>query len=387
MPSAPLRRRALTVRGPFRGASGYDHHVREFARHLASLGVRLQLIDLPAWGPVKLAPALRDPWFETLARPVRSRAVLHFCMPHQVRRHPGQLNVNYTMFEATRIPLAWRLHNLTHDLVVLPAESSRQAWIASGFPGDRIRLCPLGVDADRFRPGLAPLPIADRRGRPVLDYRTRVLNVSELGPRKNLLGLLRTWIRATRAGDDAVLILKLSRGGAGWAVRLMRELAAVEQALGKTRAEAAPVVFHDALLPDADMPRLHATATHYWSMSHGEGWDLAMMEAAATGLALLAPAHSAYTTYLDGSSARLIPARLVPADCGRDGLGRLFQGAEWWEPDEEAAAEALREAIDGRDAGRPRARARVAESFTWAQAARRLLAVLEELHAGHGLPF
>ena len=30
-----------------------------------------------------------------------------------------------------------------------------------------------------------------------------MLNVSEVTPRKNLLGLLRTWIRATTAADDA----------------------------------------------------------------------------------------------------------------------------------------------------------------------------------------
>ena len=62
--------------------------------------------------------------------------------------------------------------------------------------------------------------------------------------------------------------------------------------------DAAPVrVLHD-LVADAKAPGLYAAATHYISLSHGEGWDQPMMEAAAAGLKLIAPSHSAYLTYL-----------------------------------------------------------------------------------------
>ena len=39
----------LIVRGPFRGPSGYDHHVREFVRELHNQGLAIQLVDLPSW--------------------------------------------------------------------------------------------------------------------------------------------------------------------------------------------------------------------------------------------------------------------------------------------------------------------------------------------------
>src|SRR2546427_4707167 len=180
-------RQALTVRGPYRGASGHDHHVREFVRHLAWRGIRQQLVDVPEWGSGELPAHARDPWFDTLSGPVESNAVLHFCMPHQVRPVHDKLNANYTMFEANRIPPRWLRHNLRHDLVILPTASSREAWVQSGFPTERIRLCPLGVDPARFHPEVEPLVLKDRNGRPVREYRTRVLNVSEISPRKNLL--------------------------------------------------------------------------------------------------------------------------------------------------------------------------------------------------------
>ena len=149
---------ALKVRGPFKGPSGYDHHVREFVRELHKQGVAVQLVDFPEWGPAKLPAQLQDPWFDTLDRPTGARVVVHFCMPHQVVPDAGEVNVNYTMFEATRIPPAWVAHHLRHDLVILPTESSRLAWLDSGVPAEKLRLCPLGINPDLFGPPITIAP-------------------------------------------------------------------------------------------------------------------------------------------------------------------------------------------------------------------------------------
>src|SRR5262249_17289388 len=100
-----------------------------------------------------------------LGAPVPARAMLHFCMPHQVRAARSQITVNYTMFEADRIPERWVRFNTSHDLVIVPTASSRDAGTASGFPAERVRVCPLGVDAGRFHGGAAPLALTDREGR------------------------------------------------------------------------------------------------------------------------------------------------------------------------------------------------------------------------------
>jgi glycosyltransferase involved in cell wall biosynthesis len=236
------------------------------------------------------------------------------------------------------------------------------------------------VDTESFRPGAPPRELVDRRGRRVAEYRTRVLNVSEVTPRKNLLGLLRVWLRATRADDDAVLVLKLGRHQPGRTAMLFRDLDALERATGRSRRTAASVLFVDEVLSDDELPGLFASATHYWSMSHGEGWDQPMVEAGASGLRLIAPAHSAYLAYLDESIARMIPARRVPATApGEPGLATLFAGAEWWEPDEDAAADAVRAAVTGRDRDGCSARPRIVSELTWDRAAERLLDVLDEL--------
>ena len=379
MPAVPAIR-SLRIRGSFRGLSGHDHHVREFARHLARLGVRVQLTDLPQWHPIKAGD--QDPWFEELAEPVAAPATLQFCMPHQVVPEPGRLTVNYTMFEACPAPAAWIDQGRHHDLVVVPTESSRQAWLAAGHPAGAIRTCPLGADLDRFAPGVPPLELDGPGGRPVASYRVRVLNVCEPQPRKNLMGLVGTWITATSAADDAILVVKLTLSSRQSASDIVRQLARLQAELGRSLHEAAPVLFTDRLLGEAEMPGLFAAATHYWSMSCGEGWDLPMTEAAASGLRLIAPRHSAYLAYLDDTVAQLIPSREAPAGTrGDPWIAELFDGAQWWQPDADAAAQALRHAIDGRDAPAASARDRLAACFTWPQAAARLTAILADLHA------
>jgi glycosyltransferase involved in cell wall biosynthesis len=384
--AAPAR--SLAVRGSFRGASGHDHHTREFVRQLTCAGVRIQLTDMPHWHPVKLPPDARDPWFERLVSPVPAASVLQFCMPHQVVAGEGRLTVNYTMFEASKVPADWVARGRDHDLVVVPTRSSLEAWLASGYPRDKVRTCPLGVDVDRFGPSTERLSLPAPGGRPVRDYEVRVLNVSDSMPRKNLAGLVRTWITATSAGDDAILIVKVGPATREATSALFRRLAIMEQALGKRRDQAAPILFVNRLLADAEMPRLYAAATHYWSMSHGEGWDQPMTEAAATGLRLIAPAHTAYLDYLDSDVAQLIPVRAVPADARPDPwTAELFEGAHWWTPDEDAAGQALRNAIDGRDQPAASIRDRLASAFSWPQAGARLIEILTELHDEHGRRF
>jgi glycosyltransferase involved in cell wall biosynthesis len=300
-------------------------------------------------------------------------------MPHQVQPHPGLRNVNYTMFEAIPAPHTWVQRSLGHARVIVPTESSRRAWVAGGLPERQLSLCPLGIDPRVFGPPAEPLPLRLPDGAPVAAYRARFLNVSELGARKNIPGLLRTWMRATQAGDDAVLILKVGHTGESELNSFRRQMEGLRLESGKTLADAAPVHLLDAIYSDSEMPRLYAAATHYCSMSFGEGWDQPAMEAAACGLRLIVPRHSAYLAYLDESVATLTACREVPVEwTGDPATGALFANARWWAPDEEEAAGHIRSAIAGAGAGGPTAQQRILTSFTWEKAVRRLREILAE---------
>jgi glycosyltransferase involved in cell wall biosynthesis len=324
---------------------------------------------------------LRDPWFDSLTRPVGARTILHCCLPTQVELDSRRSNVNYTMFEATPIPRSWAAASALVERVVVPTESSARMWAAGGVTGQRLAICPLGLDSGAYAaimPGTpAPDMIDDAE---VLARRIRVLNVADVNPRKNLSGLLRVWFRATNRDDDAALLLKPGFYAPDSRERLHRLLANAAAETGVTLAKAAPIHVIDRLFPDVEMPALFASATHYISLSFGEGWDQPMVEAGAAGLRLIAPAHSAYLAYLDPSCATLIPSRPVAASpvAGAE-LADLFGNATWWQPDEAAAVAAIRAAIAGQDATIVSPRERILRQLTWEQAARRLLEILTEV--------
>lgn len=371
--------RAVDIEGAFRGAFGYDRHLRGFVTGLHRRGIAIRLYQATRSKEVAIPDSWQDPFFESLTRPVGARVLLQSAMPHRTFDSPGQAVVNLTTFEATGIPKRWVQISREHALTVVNTEVARRAWVGSGAPPERMRVCPLGVDTEAFSPTVEPRRLRLSDGRWVEGFRTRFLNVSAIGERKNLIGLLRCWLLATSPDDDAVLILKVTMVSYGIYAWHLREVEAMQQEIGRRFEDAAPVHIIYRIYPDDEVPRLYAAATHYLSLSRGEGWDMPMTEAAAAGLRLIAPDHSAYQTYLDQTTARMIPSVEVPATFPHYlGVARLFAGLNWWQPNEEDAIAAIREAIDGRDAPLASARERMKREFTWDHATTRMIAILTE---------
>jgi len=209
--------RSVKVRGMVRGATGYAYHTRSFVRGFLALGTDVELEEYHLWGP-QLPEHLQDPLYDRLSAPVDSTVQVQFAMPHRAVVTPGLATAVYTMFEASRIPPGWVPRSEQWALTVVPSRSSVDAWTASGVVAERLRVCPLGVRQGLDRPDVRPLPITDRTGRAVADYRHRFLNVAEVCTRKNHVGIMEAWLRATTPADDAVLVLKVNgfRPGA-WA--------------------------------------------------------------------------------------------------------------------------------------------------------------------------
>jgi hypothetical protein len=159
----------LAVVGPFRGASGYDRVTREFVRQFVALGVDVHLQNVDAWSN-PMPHDMRESWFDDLATPNGAETALHFVMPSWLEPQAGARNVNYTMFEADRIPADWASRARLCELVVVSTGASRDAWTASGADPARVCVSPLGVDGRFFSQRREPLTIALGDGRAVADF-------------------------------------------------------------------------------------------------------------------------------------------------------------------------------------------------------------------------
>ncbi|MBJ7416078.1 MAG: tetratricopeptide repeat protein [Niveispirillum sp.] len=361
----------IVLRGPFATASGYAHMGRRYIQTLRQQSVPLQVIGV--FG--------HETWSEEpLEAPVGAKVAINIMVPLAVEPIPGLSTILYSMFEGPRISPTWARQSLTADMVIVPTESSRVAWASQGYPEDRIRVCPLGVDAEPAAADAPPLVLVDGAGRSVASYRHRFLNVSDAIPRKNLDGVLRVWLRTTNRSDDAVLILKPGKGGNEAARRHLQAIVRqTQEHVGRSFADAAPIVLVDQPLTELEMTGLFRTANYYWSLSHGEGWDLPLSKAGAMGMGLIAPAHSSYLDYLDDRFARMIPSSTGPAHLPYSAEPwEPFFGLDWWNPDEEAAASIIADIIAGRDSALPDASAHLLNNFTWGQAAHKLRTILAD---------
>jgi hypothetical protein len=107
------------------------------------------------------------------------------------------------------------------------------------------------------------------------------------------------------------------------------------------------------------------------------------MEAAAAGLRLIVPEHTAYLEYLGGDDAVWIPARPAPVQF-EGTLGAedwsFFGGLRWHQPDEDATVAILRAIIAG-GPSRPPVRKRIIAQYAWNTAANRLIDILNEREA------
>jgi tetratricopeptide (TPR) repeat protein len=240
----------------------------------------------------------------------------------------------------------------------------RDAYLAGGVPEHRLRVVPLGVDADRFAPDgprFEALPAAA----------TRFLFVGGTIARKGIDVLLEAWVRAFTAADDVALVVKGSLSDGAYLG------SAIHQRLERLRAEhpdAAPIEYLDTDLAAGGIAALYRSCDALVLPYRGEGFGLPIVEAMASGLAVVAPGAGAAADFLADDRAFLIPSTRTPlAGAAAAALPPAGPAGYWLhEPDRDGLVEHLRTVHRDRAEARRRAdagRAWVREHLTWDRAA------------------
>ncbi len=368
----------LHIFGSYKGPTGYDTMVRNLARQMHDSGDEVHLIDHPSWSGIKIE---YDELYDKLSEQevFDADVMLSFCLPNQFPIAQHTFNVCFSMLECSRIPADWALQSWVTDLNIVPTESSKRAWMASGVPEYKIEICNLGVDPDIYNPDVEAAPLCDEDGVLLADrYPVRVLNIQELGPRKNIKGLLRSWMVGTRSDSGVCLILKLGSYSDNRMSKYKRTVDDLHRELGLTSRDYAPVFHHCVLLRSDQIPRVISAATHYVSASFGEGWDLPAMEAAAMQKSLIVPRHSAYLEWVSDEDATMVDVREIATDCTGN-LRKVYDGASWWEPNGEQLASVFKKIDHNNGVEKAvKLRKKILERFTWKDAADRLRAILND---------
>ncbi|MDD5557806.1 MAG: glycosyltransferase family 1 protein [bacterium] len=296
------------------------------------------------WPPADLFTGRVDLFHFTsfVARPVRRARVVATIHDCAFRRLPDCSEPRNAAFLAAHVP-----RTLERARLVLAdsAFTAREITALYGYPAERIRVTPLGVDGRfRRRPAAEVEEARRRHGLPP----AYILCVATIEPRKNIRTLLRAYA-LLREGGPAVPKLVLV-GPDGWRDEGMKVEGAID-ALG-LRGE----VIRRAYMPHTELPAVYSGSSLFVFPALYEGFGLPPLEAMACGVPVVC-SDAASLPEVVGDAAVTVP----PLDAER-------------------LAAAVRDLL-GDAARRERMAARGLERarrFTWNETARRTLAAYRE---------
>ncbi|MGH7698255.1 MAG: glycosyltransferase family 4 protein [Candidatus Dormibacteria bacterium] len=202
------------------------------------------------------------------------------------------------------------------DWVIVPAEASRSQVVeAYQVDPDRVRVVPLGVDLDHFRPGRAGGRQLVARARGGLDG-PYVLFTGNLGPRKNLPAVRRAMAGIARRGLPHCLVVVA--GGAPDRVDPEADR------MAGAELEGAPGRIVRIRKPsDAHLAALMAGADAFCMPSLAEGFGLPVLEAMACGTAVVTSNRGSLPEVVGDAGLAVEPT----AEAVEDALAAVLTGA------------------------------------------------------------
>jgi glycosyltransferase involved in cell wall biosynthesis len=319
-----------------------------------------------------------DPRFEVLAqamgRPLAQPADVHVRhqWPPNFNPPPAGHWVMIQPWEYGSLPTQWINAMLGKvDEVWAYTQFVRDCYVASGWPAERVRVVPVGVDGHLFKLGVPPLPLPTQK-------RFKFLFVGGTIWRKGPDVLLNAYLSAFSVQDDVCLIIK----GMGEDTFYQGQTATERIRQAQSRPEAPEIIHLTENMAPRDLPQLYAACDCLVHPYRGEGFGLPIAEAMACGLPVIVTGAGACLDYCDETVAYLISAQ---KKCFSEKRAGPFETADFpfiYEPDPDHTARLMRHVFDhpadARELGQ-RAAQRIHADFSWEAAGQKVRLRLEAL--------
>ena len=306
----------VVIEGCLSGVSSLAGVNRELARALLRRGgIDLSLVDTDGMGLDPAAPGMDGVLAATRRLlPGGPDLVIRQVQPPSFGRPAQGRLVQVLHWEFGPLPPDWvRMIDASADEVWVASTYVRDWMTDSGVDPARVTVLPLGVDPERFHPGVAPLDLADTA--PGL----RFLFVGGLHARKGVDLLLDAYERAFRRDDDVTLVIKdFGPRGPYPPGRLDARVRAM------AASTSGPRVLHlSAPVAEEEMPGLYSACHCLVHPYRGEAYGLTIAEAMACGLPVVIPDRGAARDFTDADTALLVPSRRVELPFGEASSYRM----------------------------------------------------------------
>ena len=367
-PSEPLRG---YWEGPFFVYSSLAHVNREMALELlgsgnCDLGLISSEPDTFSGSSERRFASL----FARMGRAIEGKAdfhIRHRWPPDVARPAHGKL-VLIQPWEYGRIIKSWVEPMRTNvDQIWAYTSYVRQVYIDSGFDPEMVKVVPLGVDDQRFRPGIVPMEVQT-------GGKFAFLFVGGTLQRKGIDLLLQAFRSAFSRADNVCLVIK----DMGKQTFYRGQTAESDIAALQGDEQCAEIIYMDRDLPAEDIPGLYAACDCLVHPYRGEGFGLPVAEAMACGLPVVVTEGGACDDFCSSENAFMVPAQRRLVKFPEETVGQAWM----LEADVQALAAQMRQAFENperaREMGR-RGAERIARDFTWKRASNIAWETLTEL--------
>jgi glycosyltransferase involved in cell wall biosynthesis len=251
-----------------------------------------------------------------------------------IQGHYKGANIQWVVFESTRVPPTIMSTMLAADQVWVPSDWGRDVLIANGVDADRCLVMPEGVDVHKYH------PYNPRVNSPIMSY----LITGKYELRKSIIETIYAWAQEFGNDPDVELVVK-----SGHFANQTEKYNELTKWLGTIGINNVRVLWGS--IPQADLVDLYQQSHVFVLPSKGEGWGLPLIEAAAVGLPIITTMYSAQTQFLQSIQSSVVTVEFDPAPIACEEYKFCYPTPDgdwgmWVQPRIDSIRQALRTARD-----------------------------------------
>jgi len=332
--------KSVVLRAPVLSQSGYGVHARQVFRWLTSKNFRVytQAVN---WGntpwyidPKGLNGLIGQIMASTNSLPEKPDVAIQLQLPDEWDPNLGKINIGMTALVETDVcNPSWIDAVNKMDAVILPSEFTKNVLLKSSMMlpiSTRIEVVPESFPDEILTESNIDLSLDTDFNFLIVSQLT---SASSAEDRKNIVNTIR-WICEELCDDPRVGIVVKTNSGRSTTIDRTLTRSALKSAVDGIKTKVKVHLLHGDM-SEKEMSALyrHPKIRALVSLTRGEGFGLPLLEAAASGLPVIATGWSAHTEFL-GKKFIAVDHSLVTIPQTRVD-GRIFvPGARWADPSE-----------------------------------------------------
>ena len=344
-----------------RNTSGIGTHYACFAdalRQIHGIGTMVDEVDF-------LDPAAIDRAIDT-SQPDD----INICfVAANIHEHFRGRNIQWVVFESTRIPATIQPAIQGADQVWVPSAWGHSVLTAHGIHADRIRIVPEGVDGARFHAhGRRPRSTA----RPF-----RFLTVGKYEQRKGIDLTIEAFARVYANQPHAELVIK-----SNYFTNHREKHSELQGKIADLGLDNVTLLWGE--MAESQLADLYRACDVFVLPTCAEGWGLPLIEAVAAGLPIITTMYSGHTEFLQHVTNSVLPVAhaMTRIDCAE--YCSYYPDSEsdwgvWARPDLNSLVSCMQQALQQEQELYDHAQrnsAIIRERFSWSQSAEQALACM-----------